>query len=428
MAENITANQAKAIAFARLTKAKYGEGVMGRADTTPTDDIRLPSGSIHLDYALGGGYRVGWAHSLYGEKSGGKTTTAIRALALAQGICRNCFRPAKNIQSAPPPQEILDEDPEARWGATGECTCYAEGLYKPKEPPKEKDEKPKEYKERLLGWGEALRKNSYEEFICAWIDSEGAFDKAWATKIGLDCRRVLYARPTSAEEAIDILHALAMTVAVDMLCIDSIAQLVPSTELTASATEWQQGLQARLVNKAVRKLVSASSYVAGERRSLTQIWINQVRATMVAFGDPTVKPGGKGQEFAVVAEIKFKRGKQEVVTEQYGAKEEVVHIPIKETFEGVVTKNRTAGQKGVHFHYTQRMRDMDAGPAGAVLDEEEIFKLAMHYLVDEDDGTYTLAGTEYKSQKAIKTALHDDAELRSAVRKATLEKMLRSQG
>lgn len=419
----------KLVAFAKKAKKKYGN-VVGRADTTPTDDRRIPSGSIKLDYALGGGYRVGWVTSLYGDKSGGKTTTAIRGATIAQGLCRNCLRPAKGITAVPPSKKELEEDSDARWSAEGVCDCYSVGIYQPEDLPKESGEKDKEYKNRIAKWREGLKKNSYEEFVCTWIDPEGTFDKRYASEwIGLDNRRVLYVRPESAEEGIDIMHALVATVETDMMVVDSIAQLVPLLELSASTQEWQQGLQARLVNKGVRKLVSASSMVARYHRSITQIWINQTRDKIgTVFGDPTVKPGGKGQEFAVCAEIKFGKSSRETIEEQYGNEKEKVIIPIKETFHFTVTKNKTHGTNSVKWDYSQAMRSNRAWRKGQVLEEDDIFKLAMHYLVEQQKKGYVFAGKEYSAQKAIAAALREDQELLSATKKVLLEKMLESQG
>lgn len=409
----------------RALQGQYGSGAVGRADVTPSDDRRLSSGSLWLDVVLGGGLRVGWITSFYGEKSGGKSTTAIRCVGIVQGYCRNCLRPAKNVQPVEPngePQDVAT----SRWGASGECACYAEGLYVPEPPAKETGESPKVYRERVEAWTEVLKVNSYEEMVCAWIDMEHSYDKFYAGKLGVDNRRLLYVRPESAEEALDIMSGLINTIEMDFLVVDSIAQLTPTKELTDSMEHWQQGLQARLVNKGIRKLVTGSSVVANVHRTVTQIWINQVRDKITMFGDPTVKPGGKGQEFAVHMEVKFSKSKVETISEQYGAKEDVVKFPVIERFSFKSTKNRTAATKEVEGFYEQRMRDNASGPAGQILEVEEVYKLALHFLVDQSKkGVYKLADREYTSQKAIQADLRADAELFAAVRKALLARMLK---
>lgn len=320
---------------------------------------------------------------------------------------------------------------EARWGARGYCSCHSEGIYMPEsEPKKQAGEGQGDYNKRLARWKLDLRLNSYDEFVVAWIDVEGAYSKTWFAKLGIDNRRVLLIRPTNAEEAIDICHALVLTNEVDLMVIDSIAQLVPQKEITASMEEWQQGLQARLINKAARKIVSALSVQANRERPMTQLWINQTREKIgVMFGSPIVKPGGKGQDFAIHAEIQFNRSKVKTVNEQYGSKDEVVTIPIEETFSFKNTKNRTAGTRSSAGEYTQSMRDNDRGPAGTIIEDEYIFKLAMHYLVvaDKKKGTYTLGTHVFDSQKGLLNAIKDDPEFLAAVRATLLHHILYSQ-
>lgn len=411
-------------------RKQYGSYAVGNGSETPSDDRRLPTGSLLLDAGMVGGLRVGWITSFYGEKSGGKSTTAIRCFGIAQGYCRNCFRPATDIQAVAPK---ADEDESAkdvaskRWSATGKCTCFAEKIYIPDPPAKETGETPKVHRARVEAWTQAMTENSYEEWVCTWIDMEHSFDKGWATKLGMDVRRLLYVRPESAEEALDIMAGLIGTVEVDGICVDSIAQLTPTKELTDSMEQWQQGLQARLVNKGIRKLVTGSSHVANSHRMVTQIWINQVRDKITMFGDPTVKPGGKGQEFAVHCEVKFGKSKVETIADQFGSKEDVLHVGTSERFNFKITKNRTGSSKDCDGWYTQRMRDNETGPAGVILEDEDIFKLALYHLVAQDKkaGTYKLADREYTSQKTMATDLRDDLPFRAAVRSALLAERIK---
>ena len=487
-----------------VVKAK---GLGGSAESKAMIDRWIPTGSVSLDSALGGGVRVGVITMFFGEKSGGKTTSTARVCGNAQKVCRNCFREARrdvwevrtgitwNEEGVPtngtlligpegecevgrieaheklvsvgmelvayspgeffyaspdgsigahlvhvqgsvrgpetvrPSNEALEAiGEEARWGAKGYCTCNAEGIYTPEEePPKQKDEKQSAYTLRLAKWRTDMRMNSYEEFVIAWIDVEGAYHKAWFECLGIDNRRVLLIRPTNAEEAIDICHALVLTNEIDFMVIDSIAQLVPQKEITASMEDWQQGLQARLVNKAARKITSAMSVQANRVRPMTQIWINQTREKIgVVFGSPIVKPGGKGQDFAIHAEIQFQRSKVVTVDEQFGGKDDVVTIPIEETFQFKNTKNRVGGTRNSAGEYTQTMRDTDRGPPGTIIEDEYIFKLAMHYLVvaDKKKSTYTLEDYVFTSQKELLNRVKDDKAFLASLRRKLLHHIL----
>ncbi len=433
---------------AQKLKPQYGDRAVGTAAINARKNRRVGTTSLELDYSLGGGFPIGWIVLLYGEKSGGKTTTAKRQVGIHQKLCRNCFRPARNIESIPPTAAELAEDPEARWSATGECDCYVKGLYAPEEPdiPElmelgfvEGEKKPnkgtKVHKAGVQAWKDGFTANSYEEYVCVWIDTENAYDNNWAERLGVDNRRLLYVRPESAEEAIDIMCAIVLTLQCDMLVVDSIAQLVPNEEIEASMEDWQQGLQARLVNKAVRKLVGGSNTVANQRRTISQIWINQTRINIgMRFGDPNVKPGGKGQDFAAHVELKFDTVKVELIDDVWGdkSKGEAVPVPIEALIRWRVTKNRTAPTHGVNGSYKMSLRDNDVRPAGSVVEDETIFKMAMHFLVESEKKTksgpttYTLADAEFSSQKALATELRDNPELLSAVRHELLDIMLSS--
>jgi len=237
--------------FAMLVDKKYGRGSIGTADENLVLDMpRISHGSMAFEYALGGGIPRGRIVMFYGKKSGGKTTNAKRIVGQAQKLCRNCFRPAHNMQVK---SVIVERDGTKRemFYAEAECDCYKAGLFKP-EPYTVMDAKGHPQSESKSDYSARLKKyekNSYEELICAWLDTEGTYDKEWAELMGVDNRRVSYYRPETAEEAIDVFDPWVRTGAVDLLVLDTLAFLTPRDEIEKSSEEWQQGLQARLINK-----------------------------------------------------------------------------------------------------------------------------------------------------------------------------------
>lgn len=286
--------RSKLKAFAKQVEKQYGERSLDIGLQT-IEMKRIPTGSVMLDLALGGGLPVGRVSMFYGAKSSGKTTTAYRIAAHAQTLCANCLRPAR-FDEGP-----IQHDDEGPIPPQGYCDCFKEGLFK--DPPQQPDENKADYAARLKGY----EVNSYERLWVAIIDVEGAYDHKWATALGLKSYGAVFARPGSAEEAIDIVDHLVRTGAVDLVIIDSIAALTPSKEIEASMEDWQQGLQARLVNKFCRKIQSTTLEVTREYgRAPTHLWINQVREKIgVTFGSNEVLPGGRGQGFVTSVEVKL---------------------------------------------------------------------------------------------------------------------------
>ncbi len=77
-------SQALSLAISQITK-QYGDGsIMKLGDTRKIDVELLPSGSLSLDLALGGGYPKGRIIEIYGPESSGKTTLALHAIAEIQ--------------------------------------------------------------------------------------------------------------------------------------------------------------------------------------------------------------------------------------------------------------------------------------------------------------------------------------------------------
>lgn len=220
---------------------KYGAGTIqlaGRRKPMPVP--RLTSGSLSYDFALGGGFPVGHITILRGPESSGKTTDATRAAGLAQEVCANCYRrPPGGIALG---EHIDQETGEVVPVAEATCDCVRTGLY---EPRIREGEDGNAFKARQ----KHMQENSFDEFRVAFLDVEGTFDDDWARSLGCDPDRLVKARPSCAEEAIDLHDDLVRTGSVDLIILDSLAAMTPSTEIEASAMEWQQGLQARLLNK-----------------------------------------------------------------------------------------------------------------------------------------------------------------------------------
>ena len=81
--------------------------------------------------------------------------------------------------------------------------------------------------------------------------------------------------------------------AVDIIIVDSVAALVPKTEIEGDMGDSHVGLHARLMSQALRKLTG----IIGKSRC-TVIFINQLREKVgVMFGNPEVTTGGRALKF-----------------------------------------------------------------------------------------------------------------------------------
>ncbi len=129
--------------------------------------------------------------------------------------------------------------------------------------------------------------------VAAFIDAEHALDPSWARRVGVDLESLLVSQPSNAEEALKIAEMLVKSHAVDILVIDSVAALVPRSEVEGEIGDSHVGLQARLMSQALRILNPTIS-----RTKTCMVFINQIRQKIgVMFGNPETTSGGLALKF-----------------------------------------------------------------------------------------------------------------------------------
>jgi recombination protein RecA len=146
---------------------------------------------------------------------------------------------------------------------------------------------------------EAQRKGG----LAAFIDAEHAFDKAYAEKLGIDTENLLISQPDNGEQALEIADHLIRSGAIDIIVIDSVAALVPKSELEGEMGDSKMGLHARLMSQALRKLTGTIS-----KTGCACVFINQLREKIgVMFGNPETTTGGNALKFYASVRLDIRR-------------------------------------------------------------------------------------------------------------------------
>ena len=129
--------------------------------------------------------------------------------------------------------------------------------------------------------------------VAAFIDVEHALDPIYARNLGVDVDNLLVSQPDYAEQALEITNSLIASGAIDVLVVDSVAALVPKSELDGEMGDSHMGVQARLMSQAMRKLTGVVS-----KSKTCLIFINQIREKIgVMFGNPETTTGGRALKF-----------------------------------------------------------------------------------------------------------------------------------
>jgi recombination protein RecA len=140
--------------------------------------------------------------------------------------------------------------------------------------------------------------------ICAFIDTEHAFDPSYAEDLGVQLENLYISQPDTGEQALEIAEVLTRSGALDVFVIDSVAALVPRVEVEGEMGEAQIGVQARLMSQALRKLTSVI-----HKSQTCAIFTNQIRYKIGvgAFANPETTPGGLALKFYASLRLEIRR-------------------------------------------------------------------------------------------------------------------------
>ncbi|MEK6552803.1 MAG: recombinase RecA [Bacteroidota bacterium] len=139
--------------------------------------------------------------------------------------------------------------------------------------------------------------------LAAFIDAEHAMDLNYAKRLNVDTKNLLLSQPDFGEQALEIVDTLVRSNALDIIVIDSVAALVPRSEIEGDMGDPQMAMQARLMSQALRKLTGAIS-----RSKTCVIFTNQLRMKIgIMFGNPETTTGGNALKFYASVRLDIRR-------------------------------------------------------------------------------------------------------------------------
>jgi recombination protein RecA len=139
--------------------------------------------------------------------------------------------------------------------------------------------------------------------VCAFIDMEHALDPNYAERCGVDVDNLYISQPDTGEQALEIAETLVRSGAVDVVAIDSVAALVPRSEIEGDMGDATMGMQARLMSQALRKLSGAI-----KQTNTAVVFTNQLRQKIgVMFGNPETTTGGMALKFYASMRLDMRR-------------------------------------------------------------------------------------------------------------------------
>jgi recombination protein RecA len=139
--------------------------------------------------------------------------------------------------------------------------------------------------------------------IAGYVDAEHALDPVYARKLGVNVDELYISQPDDGEQALEIAEAMVRSAAIDVVVVDSVAALVPRSEIEGEMGQSQVGVQARLMSQALRKLTGITS-----KTNCIVIFINQLRDKIgISYGSPETTTGGRALKFYASVRVDIRR-------------------------------------------------------------------------------------------------------------------------
>lgn len=224
----------------------------------------------------------------------------------------------------------------------------------------------------------------------AFIDVEHALEPAYARALGVDIDNLLISQPDTGEQALEITEALVRSGALDVVVIDSVAALLPRSELEGEMGDSSVGVVARLMSQALRKLAGAIS-----KTNTVVVFINQLREKIgVMYGNPETTPGGRALKYFSSVRIDVRR----IETLKEGGE------MIGNRTRAKVIKNKVAPP------FKEAEFDIIYGEGISKIGEIIDMGVKLE-IIDKGGAWYTVNETRLQGREAVKQYLRDNPEV-----------------
>ncbi|GJM34980.1 MAG: protein RecA [Saprospiraceae bacterium] len=242
--------------------------------------------------------------------------------------------------------------------------------------------------------------------IAAFVDAEHAFDRSYANALGVDTENLLISQPDNGEQALEITENLIRSGAIDIIVIDSVAALVPRSEIEGEMGDSKMGLQARLMSQAMRKLTGSIG-----KTGCCCIFINQLREKIgVMFGNPETTTGGNALKFYASMRLDIRRSGAAIKDKEGNVMGN--HVKVK------VVKNKLAPPF--------RIAEFDIMFGEGISKTGEIVDLGVdHDIIQKSGAWYSYDDAKIaQGREAAKNFLMDNPELSVEIEAKIKEKIL----
>jgi len=267
---------------------------------------------------------------------------------------------------------------------------------------------------KSLLFQQSIAKWQKDGLVCAWVDAEGAYDKAWAGKLGIDNSNLALFHSKSSGRIENEVRPL-IEGGLDVLVIDSISDILPETFVDSKSGEMNNQDDRKQLGahaKAITALTNGLHYV---NENTAIIYLSQTTTEITPTFTRQIPHGGKKVRFAASQIIRLSSSGTEgqQIKGKIPVGDLLLEQPIGRHIEAYVEKNKLGRQSGkaeYDIYYAGPLLGIDY--VGEVVDE------AVKYdIIEKNKAWMKYEGSSYAGRTGMVNFFKNDAEELSRLEK-----------
>jgi recombination protein RecA len=257
--------------------------------------------------------------------------------------------------------------------------------------------------------------------ICAWIDAEMSYDKAWAEKLGVDSSKLIYSQARTINEMVDVGTNL-MNAGVDLIVVDSITSLLPAIYFEKDSDELKQLENTKQIGAESRDFSNAwkmINYANNKVKPTLFVLISQSRNNINAMYTSQQPTGGQATKFysSTVIKLFSSESDNQALKGKINVGDKLIEEKIGRTVRWELQFSKTSpGFQSGEYDFYFRGNDIGIDSIGDLVNTAELMGI-----INRTGAWYQLEdGTKIQGKEAFINRVREDLDLQDMIKNKVL--------
>jgi recombination protein RecA len=230
---------------------------------------------------------------------------------------------------------------------------------------------------------------------CAWIDAEASYDPAWAARLGVDSKSLIYSPAKSINDMVDVAQQL-MEAGIDIIVVDSISALLPAIYFEKDSSDLKKLEDTKQIGAEAKDMTHAVKMLNYANKNTLLVLISQQRNQFGSMHASHIPTGGMAVKFFSSTVIKLWASEADANAIKSGIQvgDKIIEQKVGRPVNWIVDYNKT-GPMGLSGQYDFYFQGDKVGVdfVGEILDVAE-----MMGIVQKGGAWYTVGEERFQGR------------------------------